>query len=74
MKSTMKTEEASEQVKQTVEQGQALYNRALEKTRESAKAADEIVHRHAYNVLAAGIVVGFVTGIIASRGYRACVG
>jgi uncharacterized membrane-anchored protein YhcB (DUF1043 family) len=29
-----------------------------------------LVHRNAYNVLAAGIVVGFVIGFLASRGCR----
>jgi ElaB/YqjD/DUF883 family membrane-anchored ribosome-binding protein len=72
MKSTTKTEDVSEQANETVEQGKALYNRALEKTREGAKAADEIVHRHAYNVLAAGVVVGFVAGFLVYRGCRCC--
>ena len=72
MKSTMKNEGISEQVNQAVEQGKALYNEALEKTREGAKAADEIMHRHAYNVLVAGIVVGFLAGFLASRGCRCC--
>jgi len=69
----MKTEEISEQASQAAEHGKAIYNRALEKTREGAKAADDLVHRNAYNVLAAGIVVGFVIGFLASREYRSCV-
>ena len=72
MKATMKTEETSEQANETLEKGKALYNRALEKTRESAKAADEIVHRHAYNVLAAGVITGFLAGFLVSRGGRCC--
>ena len=74
MKSTTKTEETSGQTNETIEQGKALYNRALEKTREGAKAADEIVHRHAYNVLAAGVVAGFLTGFLVCRGSRCCAG
>jgi len=68
----MKTEEISEQASQAVEQGKAIYNRALEKTREGAKAADDLVHRNAYNVLAAGIVVGFFLGFLASRECWSC--
>lgn len=72
MKLATKTEETSEHANEAFAQGKALYNRALEKSRESAKTADEIVHRHAYNVLAVGVVVGFVTGFLVSRGCRAC--
>jgi ElaB/YqjD/DUF883 family membrane-anchored ribosome-binding protein len=70
----MKFEDTSEQAGPAVEQGKALYNRALEKTRESAKAADELVHRHAYNLLAAGLVIGFLAGFVVSRGGRPCTG
>jgi ElaB/YqjD/DUF883 family membrane-anchored ribosome-binding protein len=65
MKSKTKTED-------TYEQGQALYHRAVAKTKEGAKAADKMVHRHAYNVLAAGILLGFVTGLLVSRSGRCC--
>jgi ElaB/YqjD/DUF883 family membrane-anchored ribosome-binding protein len=68
----MKTEQISEQASQAVEQGKAIYSRALEKTRERAKAADQLVHRNTYNVLVAGIVLGFVTGFLVSRGCRCC--
>ena len=66
----MKFEDTSEQASQAVEQSKALYNRALKKAREKAEAADQMVHRHAYNALAAGIVVGFITGFLVSRGCR----
>jgi ElaB/YqjD/DUF883 family membrane-anchored ribosome-binding protein len=72
MKSTMKNEGISEQVNQAVEQGKELYNQALEKTWEGARAADEMVHRHAYHTLVAGVVVGFLAGFLASRGCRCC--
>jgi ElaB/YqjD/DUF883 family membrane-anchored ribosome-binding protein len=63
----MKLEDTLEQVSQ---QGKDLYGRALEKTREGAGAADRILHRNTYNVLAAGILAGFVTGFLVSRGCR----
>jgi ElaB/YqjD/DUF883 family membrane-anchored ribosome-binding protein len=61
----MKIEDTLEQVGQ---QGKDLYDRALEKTREGAGAADRMLHRNTYNVLAAGILAGFVTGFLVSRG------
>jgi len=72
MKSTTKIEDISEQANQYGEQGKAFYNLAVEKARESAKAADEIVHRHAYHTLVAGVVFGVLAGFLASRGCRCC--
>jgi ElaB/YqjD/DUF883 family membrane-anchored ribosome-binding protein len=68
----MKTEDTPKQVGATVKQTQDPPHRALERIRESAGAADRIVHQNAYNVLAAGVVVGFVTGLLVSRSCRCC--
>jgi ElaB/YqjD/DUF883 family membrane-anchored ribosome-binding protein len=68
----MNTEDALEQAGQTIEQGKALYKRTLKKARNGAKAADKILHRNAYNVLAVGVLTGFLTGYLVSRGCRCC--
>jgi ElaB/YqjD/DUF883 family membrane-anchored ribosome-binding protein len=47
-----------------------LRDRALERIRESAGAADRIAHDNTYKLLAAGTVFGFVIGFLVSRGCR----
>ena len=56
----MKSKKAAEQAGHISSQAQEIRDRALERIREGAVAADRMVHRNTYNVLAAGIVVGFV--------------
>jgi hypothetical protein len=65
----MKTENS---LNPTSQQDKDFYTRALEKTLEGAKAADQIAHRHTYNLLLAGILVSFVTGLLVSRNCRCC--
>jgi ElaB/YqjD/DUF883 family membrane-anchored ribosome-binding protein len=69
---TMKTEDKLEQADQTTKQDKSLYNRALEKTREGAKAADEVVHHHTYKLLATGMLAGLVAGYLVSQKCRCC--
>ena len=45
----MKTEDLLEQADQTANQVKFLYNRAVEKTCEGSKAADDLFHHHTYN-------------------------
>ena len=47
-----------------------LRDRALERIRESAGAADRIAHDNTYKLLAAGTVLGFAIGFLVSRGCR----
>jgi ElaB/YqjD/DUF883 family membrane-anchored ribosome-binding protein len=68
----MKTETQLKNADQTAEQDKSLYNRALEKTREGAEAADELLHHHAYKLLAMGMLAGLVTGYLVSQRYRCC--
>lgn len=68
----MKTETQLKNADQTAKQDKSVYNRAVEKTREGAKAADEILHHHAYKLLAMGTLAGFVTGYLVSQKYRCC--
>jgi ElaB/YqjD/DUF883 family membrane-anchored ribosome-binding protein len=68
----MKTPDTHEAASEAAPQSKDLRERALEKIREGADAADRVVHRNTYNVLAAGTVVGFVLGFLVSRGCRCC--
>ena len=68
----MKTTDTHEAVGEAAQQSNDLRERALEKLREGADAADRVIHRHTYNVLAAGTVLGFVLGFLVSRGCRCC--
>jgi ElaB/YqjD/DUF883 family membrane-anchored ribosome-binding protein len=68
----MKTEDKLEYTDPTTKQDKALYNRALDKTREGAKAADELLHHHTYKLLAAGMLAGLVTGYLVSQKCRCC--
>ena len=47
-----------------------LRDRALERIREGAGAADRIAHDNTYKLLATGTVFGFVIGFLVSRGCR----
>ena len=47
-----------------------LRDRALERIREGAGAADRIAHDNTYKLLAAGTVFGFVIGFLVSRGFQ----
>jgi len=64
----MNIEDTLEDAGKTIKQGRVFYERALEKTKEGAGMADKLLHRNAYNMLAAGILAGFVAGLLASRG------
>ena len=68
----MKTPDIHEAAGEAAQQAKHLRERALEKLREGAGAADRVVHRNTYNVLAAGTVFGFVLGFLVSRGCRCC--
>jgi len=45
-----------------------LRDRALERIREGAGAADRMAHDNTYTLLAAGTVFGFAIGVLVSRG------
>jgi len=47
-----------------------LRDRALERIREGAGAADRMAHNNTYKLLAAGTVFGFAIGVLVSRGCR----
>ena len=47
-----------------------LRDRALERIREGAGAADRIAHDNTYKLLAAGTVLGFAIGFLVSSGCR----
>jgi len=66
----MKTE--NEPADPTAKQDKPLYNRALDKTLEGAKAADELLHHHAYKLITAGMLVGLVGGYLVSQKCRCC--
>jgi len=66
----MKTPDLHEQIDEVTKQTKHLRDRAVEKIRESAGAADRMMHQNTYNVLAAGAVFGFVIGFLVSRGCR----
>ncbi len=68
----MKTEPKLEHADQTAHQDKSLYNRAVEKTREGAQAADEILHHHTYKLVATGLLVGLVSGFLVSQKCRCC--
>ena len=70
--SIMKTPDTHEAAGEAAQQSNDLRERALEKIREGADAADRVIHRNTYNVLAAGTVLGFVLGFLVSRGCRCC--
>jgi len=44
----MKTQDILEQADQTAKQVKSFYNRAVVKTCEGSKAADELLHHHTY--------------------------
>ncbi len=58
----MKTQDILEQADQTAKQVKSFYNRAVVKTCERSKAADELLHHHTYKTLATGMLLGVVTG------------
>ena len=68
----MKTQDIIEQADQTAKQVKSLYNRAVEKTCEGSKAADDILHHHTYKLLATGMLMGFVAGCLISQKCRCC--
>ena len=68
----MKTETKLEHADQTAKQDKSLYKRAVEKTREGAQAADEILHHHTYKLLATGMLMGLVSGFLVSQKCRCC--
>jgi ElaB/YqjD/DUF883 family membrane-anchored ribosome-binding protein len=68
----MKTEDLLEQADQTANQVKSLYNRAVEKTCEGSKAADDLFHHHTYKTLAMGMLLGVVTGYLLAQKCRCC--
>ena len=68
----MKTENKLEQVDQSKNQDNCIYSRALEKTCEGARLANEILHQHTYLLLATGMLAGLVTGYLVSLRCRCC--
>jgi ElaB/YqjD/DUF883 family membrane-anchored ribosome-binding protein len=68
----MKTQDILEQADQTAKQVKSLYNRAVEKTCEGSKAADDILHHHTYKLLATGMLMGLVAGCLVSQRCRCC--
>jgi len=66
----MKIENELEHADPTSKQNNALYNRALEKTREGAKATDEFLHHHTYKLLSVGMLAGLVAGYLVSQKCR----
>ncbi len=71
-KNTMKTETKHEQSDETGAEVKGFRHHAVERIREGAGTADRMVHQNAYNVLAGGIIVGFIAGFLVSRGCRCC--
>ena len=61
-----------EQADQTAKQVKSLYNRAVAKTCEGSRAADELLHHHTYKTLATGMLVGMVTGYFLAQKCRCC--
>lgn len=68
----MKTQDILEQADQTAKQVKSFYNRAVVKTCEGSKAADDLLHHHAYKLLATGMLMGVVTGFFLSERRRYC--
>jgi ElaB/YqjD/DUF883 family membrane-anchored ribosome-binding protein len=67
---SMKFEDELEHDDPTANEGKALYNRALEKTREGAKATDEFLHHHTYKLITTGILLGLAVGYLVSQKCR----
>jgi ElaB/YqjD/DUF883 family membrane-anchored ribosome-binding protein len=68
----MKTPDIQTQAADIGTQAKHLGDRALERIREGAGAADRMMHQNTYNVLAAGTLFGFLVGFLVSRGGRCC--
>jgi ElaB/YqjD/DUF883 family membrane-anchored ribosome-binding protein len=66
----MKKTDTNGQVTENETPSVPLRDRALERIRESAGAADRIAHDNTYKLLAAGTVLGFAIGFLVSRGCR----
>jgi ElaB/YqjD/DUF883 family membrane-anchored ribosome-binding protein len=66
----MKKTETNGQATENETASMPLRDRALERIRESAGAADRIAHDNTYKLLAAGTIFGFVIGFLVSRGCR----
>jgi ElaB/YqjD/DUF883 family membrane-anchored ribosome-binding protein len=66
----MKTQDILEQADQTAKQVKSLYNRAVVKTCEGSKAADELLHHHTYKTLATGMLVGLASGYLLAQKCR----
>ncbi len=64
----MKKTDTNGQVTENETPSVPLRDRALERIRESAGAADRIAHDNTYKLLAAGTVFGFALGVLVSRG------
>lgn len=70
----MKTKHMTDQVAETIQHGKDLCGQALERTKEGAEAAGDLLRRHTFAVLLAGLAAGFVAGCVCSRTCRCCQG
>jgi ElaB/YqjD/DUF883 family membrane-anchored ribosome-binding protein len=68
----MKIEPTLENADQTKNKHNSICNIVLEKTRESAQAADEILHHHTYKLLASGMLLGLAIGYLVTQKCRGC--
>lgn len=66
----MKKTDTNEQAGEDGAQTWPMCDRALERIREGAGAADRIVHDNTYKLLAAGTLFGFVISLLVLRGCR----
>jgi len=62
-----KVEEARKQLAAALERGKEIYGRVREKAVEGAKAADQAVHEHPYQVIGIALGVGALIGYLAAR-------
>ncbi len=62
-----KVGEARKRLAAALERGKEFYGRVREKAVEGAKAADEAVHEHPYQVIGIALGVGALIGYLAAR-------
>ena len=60
-------EEARKRLAAALERGKEIYGRVSDKAVEGAKAADEAVHEHPYQVIAVALGVGALAGYLLAR-------
>jgi ElaB/YqjD/DUF883 family membrane-anchored ribosome-binding protein len=62
-----KVGEARKRLAAALERGKEIYGRVREKAVEGAKAADQAVHEHPYQVIGIALGVGALIGYLAAR-------